>query len=134
MTTEIVPVIDVRPQRVDLALYAGDGASIRLICRQGEDLEPLPMSGTVDAHIRVDRDDPDPPVADFLTDMSQADPDGIVFISLTDDQTRALVEHESAINKKFSGVWDVEWTPTGADPRTIAQGKVTCENDVTRTS
>jgi hypothetical protein len=53
---------------------------------------------------------------------------GTVILTLTGDKTKALVTSE----KKFKGFWDIEWTPTGAEPRTLLQGKVECDPDVTR--
>lgn len=128
---EVVQKIDVQPTRLDLNLYAGDGVSIRLVCTQSDGTTPIDMSGAMEAHIRVKRLDADPPLVAFASDMTDA-VNGIVVMSLTEEQTRSLSEHESAIHGKFVGDWDLQWIPTGSDPRTIAQGKVGCIADVTR--
>ena len=123
--------INLQPQVLDLSLYAGDGVEFRLICTDPDDA-PLDLSGATEAQVRVDRLTPaDPPLADFTTDMSQAS-SGIVVVSLTGDQTQALVDDPSSKNGKFTGVWDFQWTPTGEEPRTLCQGKVECLADVTR--
>lgn len=117
--------IDLTPQILDLILYAGDGVNIRLTITDKDDAV-VPLTGTIEAEIRVKRPDPDPVVAQFDVDLSEAT-DGIVLLSLTGEQTQTLVTE-----KKFTGVWDVQWTATDAQPRTLCQGKVECVNDVSR--
>lgn len=53
---------------------------------------------------------------------------GVLVLTLTGDQTDALLNG----GNKFTGVYDIEWTPAGAEPVTLVQGGVTCERDVTR--
>jgi hypothetical protein len=55
-----------------------------------------------------------------------------VTISLTGDQTRDLSDDPSSVAGKFTGYWDIQWTPAEAQPRTLCQGKVECVSDVTR--
>jgi hypothetical protein len=122
--------INLQPQVLDLALYAGDGVKLRLICTNGSGA-PIDITGAVKAQIRLDRTNADPPIAEFsatLTDAYQ----GIVVLSLTGAQTQELVEHPSGAPGKFSGVWDVEWEPADAEPRTLCQGQVECVADVSR--
>ena len=57
---------------------------------------------------------------------------GKISLSLTGEQTRQLVDHPSSKDGKFTGVWDIQWTPAGLQPRTLCQGKVECVADVTR--
>jgi hypothetical protein len=52
----------------------------------------------------------------------------VLVLSLTGAQTDSLLNGSG----KFSGVYDIEWTPAGAQPVTLVQGNVTCERDVTR--
>jgi hypothetical protein len=125
--------IDLQPAVCDLYLYAGDGASLRLVCRDSEedDAAPVNMSGAISAQIRLSHLADDPPITTFSSDVTDA-ADGIMFLILTDTQTRGLVEDESAVNGVFKGVWDVQWTATGSTPRTLVQGAVECVTDVTR--
>lgn len=113
--------LSVLPQYLDLSLYAGDGLALRLVVTDSLG-EPLPLSGAVTSQIRPDRSSTAPP-QEFAVDMAEALA-GIVALSLSGEQTAAL--------GKFKGVWDVQWEATGAEPRTILQGNVVCEEDVTR--
>lgn len=107
------------PQVLNLVLYAGDGAKFTLsVTTEGD---PTNLSGTMLAQIRLKRDSADPPDATFAIDLAGA-VEGIAVLSLTGDQTQDL--------GKFTGVWDLEWTPTGKEPRTLMQGKVDCLLDV----
>lgn len=117
--------IDLSPAVIDLVLYAGDGVSFRLVVKDGDEV-PVPLTGSMIAEIRVKRPDPDPASAEFAIDLTDA-ADGIVRLSLTGEQTQAL-----APTKDFKGVWDIQWTPDGAQPRTFCQGKVECGVDVSR--
>ena len=47
-------VINIRPQVLDLMLYAGDGIEFRLICTDSGNA-PVDITGTVRAQIRLDR-------------------------------------------------------------------------------
>lgn len=122
--------IDVQPEILNLELYAGDGVSIRFTCRNKLGA-PLDLTGTVRAHIRVTRLAADPPVVIFTSNMVDAYA-GVVILSLTGAQTQELVDDPSATGGKFTGVWDVEWDPSGSEPYTICQGQVECVVDVTR--
>lgn len=120
------PKIDLIPNTLDLALYAGDGASIRLTVTDNDEM-PLPIDGEVAAQIRKAPIDPEV-LAEFSVNLSQG-AEGIVFISLTGEQTAALIVASKAV---FKGVWDVQLHRTGAEPITLAKGKVECDADVTR--
>ena len=122
--------INVQPQVLDLALYAGDGVEFRLKCTNGADA-PIDLNGVVKAQIRLDRLSEDPAIVDFTIGAVDAY-QGIVVLSLTGIQTTDLVEDPSSKAGKFSGVWDIQWTPSGKQPRTLCQGKVECVTDVTR--
>lgn len=122
--------IALQPQVLDLALYAGDGVEFRLICTDSGNV-PVPITGTVMAQIRVDRTAPDAPVVEFTPDLTDS-VDGVILLSLTGDQTQQLMADSSTTKGKFSGVWDVQWTPAGEEARTLCQGKVECVADVTR--
>ena len=122
--------INLQPEVLDLILYAGDGVSFKMIITNGANA-PIDISGSISAQIRLQRLDPDPPVVSFGVNMVDAY-QGIVRLSLTGDQTADLSQHPSAKEGKFLGVWDVQWTPSGAEPRTLCQGKIECGIDVTR--
>jgi hypothetical protein len=118
--------INLQPQVLDLALYAGDGCEFRFICTNSAGA-PVDITGAVRAHIRLDRVNEDPPVAEFTVSLVDAY-QGIISISLTGDQTQEMVEPSG----KFSGVWDLEWDAVDEEPRTLCQGRVECVADVTR--
>lgn len=118
------------PETLDLVLYAGDGIQFKLTCVD-ETNAPINLTGTVEAQIRLDRLTPtDPPLAEFGVDLTGA-ASGEVILSLTGLQTQDLL-NGAAKPGKFTGVWDVQWTATGSEPRTLCQGKVDCNADVTR--
>lgn len=125
--------LEIQPPVVDLSFYAGDGVALRFTCT--DDAEPtpnpIPLTGTVEAQIRVDREQTTPVIVTFSSDLTNY-ANGIVVISLTGEQCQDLVEHPSTKKGKFKGVWDLEWTATGAEPRTLVQGDVECMADVTR--
>jgi hypothetical protein len=120
------PKLNLTPQFLDLALYSGDGAEFNLTVLD-TDKAPVPLTGAMRAQIRITRDAPDPPLASFGVDLSGS-AEGLAVLSLDGADTAALTPTE----EKFVGAWDVEWTPTGEEPRTIIQGKVECWPDVTR--
>jgi hypothetical protein len=122
--------INLQPQALNLMLYAGDGVEFRLICTNGANA-PIDITGVVKAQIRLERLTPDPPVVEFGTNMVDAYA-GVVILSLTGPQTQMLSQHPSSKEGKFTGVWDVQWVPSGKQPRTICQGIVECVADVTR--
>jgi hypothetical protein len=116
--------ITLQPPVVNLALYAGDGASIRLVLDNVMGAI-VPLAGSVTAQIRAARTDATA-AQSFAVDLSEA-ADGVALLSLTGDQTDAL-----AASADFVGVWDVEYTATGEEPLTLVQGKATVKKDVTR--
>jgi hypothetical protein len=144
MTNGGPPTLDFVPQVVDLNLYAGDGAAVRLVVGDGSG--PFPMTGQVRAQIRQTRDAEDPALASWSADLTQA-AQGVVMLTLRGDQTMALMDAANLLQLGptgqpvrsggtwvllFTGAWDVEWTPTGKEPVTLLQGDVTCTLDVTR--
>ena len=123
--------INLQPQILDLSLYSGDGFKVKLTCTTPAGA-PVDVTGGVEAQIRLDRLTPeDPPIAAFTVSLVDAYL-GVIVLSLTGDQTQALTDHSSAKDKKFIGVWDVEWDSADEEPRTLCQGKVECVADVTR--
>lgn len=122
--------INLLPQVLDLSLYAGDGVDFKMIAKNGAGA-PIDITGVVQAHVRLERLTPDPPIAEFGVNVVDAY-QGIVILSLTGEQTMALSQDPSSSSGKFVGVWDVQWTPAGSQPRTLVQGKVECVADVTR--
>ena len=118
--------ITYEPQILDLELYAGDGTKFSLTVTDVEKV-PIDLTGDMIAQIRVERDSADPPSAEFTIDLTDA-ANGVALLSLTGDQTQALVVDETP----FVGVWDIQWTPSGDEPMTLCQGKVECSPDVSR--
>lgn len=122
--------INMLPQLLNLQLYSGDGFSFRMICKNAAG-DPIDMGGIIKAQIRKDRTTPeDEPIEEFAIVMTDAY-QGIIVLSITGDQTQSLTDI-AGDGQKFSGVWDVEWTPAESEPRTICQGTVECVADVTR--
>lgn len=125
-----MPPISLVPQSLDLRLYGGDGVELRLTVTD-TDGSPLPLTGSIDAQIRPSRTS-NQEAAVFAADLSDGDT-GVVYLSLTGDQTAALhgVPPQQPV-ERFQGVWDVQWTPASAEPVTIIQGNVESALDVTR--
>lgn len=120
------PKINLLPNKLDLALYAGDGASVRLIVTDNAD-GPVPLiPGEIKAQIRKARLDV-APLAEFNWDVNDLTPN-IVDISLNGTQTADLITDD----ERFLGVWDVQWVKENQEPVTLAQGKVEVDADVTR--
>jgi hypothetical protein len=119
------PKISLLPESLDLALYAGDGASIQLLVTDN-DSAPLAVEGEVTAQIRSDKLAAEV-LAEFNADLTNGST-GIVLISLSGEQTAALITTKPV----FKGVWDVQWLKPDSQPITLAQGKVECNADVTR--
>lgn len=112
------------PQVLDLILYAGDGTKFRLVVTDTL-AAPVDLSGTMIGHIRTTREGAGDPDAEFAVDLSEA-VDGIATLSLTGAETHALIVDGA----KYTGVWDLQWTPTAEEPITLCQGKVECLPDV----
>ena len=110
------------PETLDLALYAGDGVSIRLTLTNSTG-DPIGPTGVVKAQIRTHYSDPE-----ISAEFSVASEENSIVISLTGDQTQSLVTSDET----FEGVWDLQWIPEGGQPATLVRGKVTCDADVTR--
>jgi hypothetical protein len=122
--------ISLLPDVLDLLLYAGDGVEFRVLCTNGAGA-PIDITGVVNAQVRLERLTPDPPIVSFGVNSVDAYL-GIILLSLTGEQTAQLSAHPSSKSGKFVGVWDLQWTPAGSQPRTMCQGKVECVSDVTR--
>lgn len=118
-------VISLAPPRVNLTLYAGDGANLRLVATD-LDGEPFDLQGRVWAQIRQNRTD-DEAIVDWEVEDDLA-ADGIVVLRLTGDDTRRLMDGKV----KFSGAWDCQWVAPDGEPVTLIQGDVLCDLDVTR--
>jgi hypothetical protein len=126
----VANTINLRPDVLDLNLYAGDGVEFKVKCTKANG-SPIDISGAVQAQIRLARLTPDPPVASFGINTVDAY-QGVIILSLTGDQTTLLSMDPSSKNGTFVGVWDLQWAPPESEPRTLCQGKVECVVDVTR--
>ena len=120
--------ISLLPATQDLKLYGGDGVQLQLIVSNGAG-QPINLTGTLKAEIRESRVNP-AIKATFTTDITDA-ANGVALVSLTGAQTASLHGSPNPI-EKFSGVWDLQWTPQGSEPVTILQGAVESNLDVTR--
>lgn len=117
--------ISLVPEKVTLTLYAGDGLQLRITVTD-PDGAPIPLDGTIAAQIRAHREDT-APTAVFAVDATDAAA-GVVVIALTDEQTAALLNGSS----RFYGAWDVQWTSLADVTKTLVQGQVVGDLDVTR--
>lgn len=117
--------VSLKPPVINLALYAGDGANLRLVATD-LDGDPFDLRGTVRAQIRQTRRDPEL-LLEWAVEMAQAE-QGIIILRLTGEQTRGLMKDAGT----FKGVWDCVWTMDDSEPVTLLQGDVNCELDVTR--
>jgi hypothetical protein len=117
--------ISLTPPRVNLTLYAGDGANLRLVATD-LDGEPFDLQGKVWAQIRENRTDEDA-LVDWDVDDALAE-DGVILLRLTGDDTRRLMDGKV----KFKGAWDCQWIAPEGEPITLMQGDVLCDLDVTR--
>jgi hypothetical protein len=120
--------ISVTPQRVDLTVYAGDGVTLRLTAVDAETGNKLNLTGEIGAQVKAHRSDTEP-ITEFVVDTAKA-ADGILDLSLSGEQTAALLSESS----RFQGSWDVQWLADGEQPRTLVQGYLTCDLDVTRST
>ena len=122
------PPISLLPETLDLKIYGGDGVRLKLIVSNGVG-DPINLAGTIAAEIRESRVNPTAK-ATFAVDITDA-AGGIAYISLTGAQTASLHGSPNPL-ERFTGVWDVQWTPQGDEPVTILQGAVESSLDVTR--
>lgn len=123
-------VIDLQPEVLDLELYAGDGVTLPMSCVDKAGA-PIDLTGAIDAQIRVDRELSTDVLVTFSVNTVDSY-EGKIVLTLTGDQTESLMTDPSVKSGKFLGVWDLQWTAAGAQPRTICQGKVECVADVSR--
>lgn len=117
--------LDLTPTRLDLKIYSGDGYRFRLVIKD-KDENPVPITGEVIAQVRKTRGSNDDPQASFEVDDTDFST-GIIALHLTGESCHTLAD-----TAKFNGFWDVQWTPSGGDPKTLAQGKLECDLDVSR--
>ena len=85
---------------------------------------PIPLTGSVTAQIRASR--VGAALQNFSVDLSSG-ASGVAVLGLTGAQTAALVG-----SVDFVGVWDVQHTPPGGQPRSLLQGVCRVKQDVTR--
>ena len=122
--------IKLQPEVLDLSLYAGDGVKLPMTCVT-EAGAPIDLSGAIDAQIRINRLEESVPLVTFAVNTTDAYK-GKIVLTLTGDQTASLMTDPSVKQGKFVGVWDVQWTEAGEEPRTLCQGQVECVADVSR--
>lgn len=121
------PKINLLPETLDLAFYAGDGADIQLTVTDTGGT-PVPLDGTVIAQVRPNKLS-DTVSAEFAVDMTNAAL-GVIQLSLTSAQTTAMLGVVRV--NVFKGMWDVQWNPADREPVTLIQGRVECYADVSR--
>lgn len=127
---QVVTSVSLLPQKLDLDLYCGDGIRLRLHVRDTTGA-PIPLSGLLTAQIRVSRKDPTVKVP-FEAEITDAQA-GEAVLTLTGEDTSSLHgDGSGGLIEKFSGVWDVQWSPEDNEPVTLFQGSVESVLDVTR--
>lgn len=118
-------IVNFSPAAVDLVgIRAGDRNRMTVTLTSGG--APWNLTGyTVAAQARIT------PAADealsaevFLTDPAQ----GIVDIEWPGEDVRMLI----GLLPQWRGVWDLQVTPDGGEPLTVAAGRFTADLDVTR--
>lgn len=130
-----VVAFDLRPARVDLALYAGDGATLRV--RPGDQAV---VDGTWIAQVRSS---PDSATVDATWTIGDVQDGGAApdyrDISLDETDTNGLADLGVPVQDaslglltRYSGWWDVQSTPAGGSPKTLARGSITVDKDVSR--
>lgn len=129
-------VIDTRPDTVDIIHYAGDTLTIRV-----EAPASLTDGMTWLAQIKATRDSPTVDAVFNITPPQSSG--GPAYLELPAAKTselagtgqvlREMVAGQLAAIQRYSGEWDVQVSDNGADPvKTLAQGTLTIELDVTR--
>jgi hypothetical protein len=107
--------IDLRPEAVDITGYAGDTLSVRVTVSD----PAIVAGGTWTAQIRQTQSSAEIKATFAITIESP----GVAVLTLAADDTDAL--------GGFVGVWDCQVT-AGTVARTIVQGKISFDPDVTR--
>lgn len=121
------PKINLLPDVLDLAFYAGDGANIQLTVTN-TDGTPVPLDGTLVAQVRPNKLS-NTVSAEFGIDLTNESL-GVILLSLTSEQTTAMLGPSR--QNVFKGMWDVQWNPEDREPVTLIQGRVECYADVSR--
>jgi hypothetical protein len=116
-------LITTLPAELDMSIYAGDTLTIQFKFTD-QASNPVDMSGTWTSSIRNNASDPDPPLASFTLDSSQAST-GIINATLSSAASASL-----PINVPL--VWDLEQTTSPGNVRTTHRGTITVTEDVTR--
>ena len=109
-------MIDLRPAKEDILAYAGDTLPIRVTVA---DPDGLLVGATWAAQVRKKRADTEA-AATFVVEVES---DTVVTLTLSSEDTQALAG--------FKGEWDCQVSYNGTK-RTVAQGAITIDYDVTR--
>lgn len=129
--------LDTTPQIVDIKHYGGDTLTVK-VTAPAEVTDGMTWA----AQIKAARDAPTPDAEfDIAAPAASGDP---AFLTLTAADSAALVAGTPVVTKRGSngitrsvqqyvGVWDCQVSAAGLDPvRTLVQGSITLEMDVTR--
>lgn len=117
-------VIDARPPRTDLALWAGDGFALQVTVT-GADWDP----GTATWSAQVRTVATGAVAATFAATWNT--PTSSLLLELTPAQTTALADLAAPLVDGWPFTWDLQ-AVTASVPTTVARGMVTCERDSTR--
>lgn len=128
--------IDTRPDTVDIIHYAGDTLTIRVEAPSGV-TDGMDWAAQVKANRETDDVD-----AEFVITppATSGGPAYLVLpsavckaLTATGVVAREMVDGRMAVVQRYTGEWDVQVSAAGTDPvRTLAQGTLTIELDVTR--
>jgi hypothetical protein len=120
-------VVQFGPAVVDcLGVRSGDKNQMSVVVSQ--DGAPMSLTGaTCTAVARKVITDPDPPALTAVVTVTDAAA-GALSVRWPGDAVRTLL----GTALKWDGVWDLQIATSGQDPVTIAAGKISLEQDVTR--
>lgn len=120
-------VVQFGPAVVDcLGVRSGDRNQMSVLVSQ--DGTPMDLTGvTATAVARKTITDPDPPPLSAVVTVTDAAA-GALTVRWPGDAVRTVL----GTALKWDGVWDLQIVFTGQDPVTIAAGKISLEQDVTR--
>lgn len=129
-------VIDTRPDTVDIIHYGGDTLTIRVEAPAGV-TDGMDWAAQVKASRDVDVVDAE---FDITPPVTPGGPAYLVLpsavckaLTATGAVAREMVDGRMAVVQRYTGEWDVQVSAAGSDPvRTLAQGALTIELDVTR--
>jgi hypothetical protein len=136
-----VAVIRLRPEPLDISVYAGDSLTARLVFTKSG--VPVPLTGmTFFSQIKHAATDLAPEELVLVAISTEPDEEHVLIVTVAAEQTNALIRlpsSELAIDTvsrrqvvRWSGVWDLQATYSDARVRTLVAGTFQVDLDVSR--